>query len=546
MTDKSLESRIKKLEERFRDLKDSTEEATSSIEDLYDSLNNLKALPAYDSSITIPNNNGSDLSPDNSSGKSTDKSPSKNDIYRVLGKYNLLPSTETYILAERFGNLLLENLLPSKQQLIEMLEYVLTKSKEEQIEIYNKITNTVGQDCNALKYEKDKDKPKMLTILELGLSPYYRMQAICKLQMLEKMDTQDAEYCKLSQWMDNLLSIPFGKYNTPNYINTYLEGGAETQISKANANTNTKAKDILQTARAELDNVIYGQQATKTHILEIIARMISNPSTTGTVFAVEGVPGCGKTTLIKEGLSKILGLPFEFISLGGASESAYLAGQNYTYIGSGPGKIIQALKQAKCMNPIFYFDELDKVSNTERGQEVMNLLIHLTDPAQNAHFQDQYMDGIPVDLSRAIFVFSFNDRRQVNPILLDRMEVIRFHTYTPADKAVIIEKHLIPQIMHKYFGNAASSIKCIMKNKSKIMQLLVSRCSRISSGNSGIIKKKIIRAKSSGIRTIIRRIDKAIAKVNLAILESGFGQDIIKIRKIILTTKMFSIKANQC
>jgi len=538
MTDKNLESRIKKLEERFRDLKDSTEEATSSIEDLYDSLNNLKAPSAYDSRIPIPNNNGSDLSPDNSSGKSTDKSPSKNDIYRVLGKYNLLPSTETYILAERFGNLLLENLSPSKQQLIEMLEYFLTKSKEEQIEIYNKIAKIAGQDCNALKYEKDK--PKILNILELGLSPYYRMQAICKLQMLEKMDTQDAEYCKLSQWMDNLLSIPFGKYNTPNYINTYLEDGEVTQISKANANT--KAKNILQTSREELDNVIYGQQATKTHILEIIARMISNPSTTGTVFAVEGVPGCGKTTLIKEGLSKILGLPFEFISLGGASESAYLAGQNYTYIGSGPGKIIQGLKQAKCMNPIFYFDELDKVSTTERGQEVMNLLIHLTDPAQNAHFQDQYMDGISVDLSRAIFVFSFNDRRLVHPILLDRMEVIRFHTYTPADKAVIIEKHLIPQIMNKYFGNAASSIKCIMKNKSKIMQLLVSRCSRISSGTSGIIKKKTIRAKSSGIRTIIHRIDKAVAKVNLAMLESGCGRDITKIKKIILTTKMFCNK----
>ncbi len=528
MIEKSFESRIKKLEERFRDLKDSTEEATSSIEDLYDSLNNIKAPPPpiNNSSGRISINNDSEI-PD-------DKLSSKNDIYRLLGKHHLLPSDETYILAERFGNLLLNNLLLNQKKLIEMLEYFLTKTKDEQINICNKIVKISEQNFNTIKYEKDK--PRILTILELELSPYYRIQAICKLQMLEKMDSQDAEYCKLSQWMDNLLSIPFGKYNTPKYISTFLDGRPEIN----------KCKEILQTARNELNQVIYGQQETKKHILEIIARMISNPNTPGSIFAVEGVPGCGKTTLVKNGLSKILGLPFEFISLGGASESAYLAGQNYTYIGSAPGKIIQALKQAKCMNPIFYFDELDKVSTTERGLEVMNLLIHLTDPAQNGHFQDQYMDGIPVDLSRAVFVFSFNDRRLVNPILLDRMEVIRFHNYTPADKAVIIEKHLIPQIINKYFGDTIGyKIKCIMKNKSKIMRLLVSSRVRIAGGGiggigGGIIKKKVLRAKSSGIRTIIRRIEKAVAKVNLDMLESG--RDITKIKKIILTTKMFSKK----
>jgi uncharacterized protein YbcI len=543
MTDKSLESRIKKLEERFSDLKDSTEDAQSSIEDLYDSLNNLKALPSYDSRIPLKNNNDSTISLYNNPVKSVDKfldkpvdnpvdNPvDKNDIHCLLGKYNLLPASETYILAEGFGNLLLKNLFPSKQQLIEMLEYFLTRTTSEQLEIYNKIGNPASNDFNKLS----KDKPKMLAILELGLSSYYRHQVICKLQLLEKMDSQDAEYCKLSQWMDNLLSIPFTKYTTPKYISTYLEG--KMVSNKGNA------KDILKTARAELDNVIYGQQATKTHILEIIARMISNPSTTGTVFAVEGVPGCGKTTLIKEGLSKILDLPFEFISLGGASEAAYLAGQNYTYIGSGPGKIIQALKQAKCMNPIFYFDELDKVSKTERGQEIMNLLIHLTDPAQNSHFQDQYMDGIPVDLSRAIFIFSFNNRCLVNQILLDRMEVIRFHTYTPADKSVIIEKHLIPQIMKKYFGNSAARIRCIFKNKKQVIKILLSRPERASSSD-GVIKKKTMRAKSLGIRTIIRRIDNAIAKLNLALLEDGW--DITKIKKVILTTKMFCKNTNKC
>ena len=418
-------------------------------------------------------------------------------------------------------------------KLNELLEYFISKSEEEQKRICDKIV--VQYYSSNISVFEGKEKPKILTILESGLSPYHQKVAISKLEILEKMDTQDAEYWKLSQWLENLIAIPFGIY-----INTQ---------TSALTSALTSAQTILQSARNKLDTVIYGQQATKSHMLEIIARMISNPTTQGSIFAVEGLPGCGKTTLIKDGFSQILGLPFEFIPLGGANESAYLAGQNYTYIGSAPGKIIQALKQAKCMNPIFYFDELDKVSTTERGAEIMNLLIHITDPAQNGYFQDLYMDGISVDLSRAIFVFSFNNRRLVNPILLDRMEIIKFHTYTPADKAIIIERHILPQIMNKYFGTE-SKIKCVMQNKQKIIRLLVSTQSPLRSRENGLAngitnckvnKKKVIRAKTSGIRIIIRRIEKAIARINLDMLENG--KEISKMKqknkKIILTARMF-------
>lgn len=514
----NLEARIKKLEEKYRDLKDSTEEANSSIEDLYDTVNNLKAPSPIQSAAE---------SISKSSINNNIRAPTKTDIYRLLGKHCLLPSDNTYIHAEKFGIFLLEhNLLPNQEKLNEVLEYFLSLNNSEQIEMCDKCDKLAKQDFTS----SAKRKPKLLTILESGLSPHYCNIALSKLQMLEQMDMQDPEYWKLSQWLDNLLAIPFDQYKTP-FLSASFSAAA--------------SDNIFAGARSLLDTVIYGQQATKNHMLEIIARMISNPSTCGSVFAVEGVPGCGKTTLIKEGLAQVLGLPFQFISLGGASEAAYLAGQNYTYVGSTPGQIVQALKQAKCMNPIFYFDELDKVSNTERGQEVMNLLIHLTDPAQNGHFQDLYMDGIPIDLSRAIFVFSFNDRHRVSPILLDRMEVIRFHAYTPADKAVIIDKYLIPQVMNKYFGQVlASRIKCVMRNKSLIMRMLVfstHKCKKISSG--GVIKKKILKCKTSrasgtsGIRGIIRRLEKAIASVNLRILEDG--RDITKIKKIILTDRLF-------
>jgi ATP-dependent Lon protease len=318
----------------------------------------------------------------------------------------------------------------------------------------------------------------------------------------------------LKQWLDNLLAIPFG-------------------INKKPAFYENTPHEIISNASFILDNAIYGQHKTKQHILEIVARMISNTNGRGTVFAVEGAPGVGKTSLIKNGLSPIFGLPFQFISLGGTRDIAYLAGENYTYIGSKPGLLVQALKQSKCMNPIFYFDELDKVSDTPHGQEIINLLIHITDPAQNEHFQDMYLDGIPIDLSRAVFIFSFNDRALVNPILLDRMEIIKFDKYTYQDKAVIVEKYLLPEIISEYFGSSAintlgssnalgsSNIKVILKNKKKVLKTLIliphnqNHRPNITPRKigKGIIKNT--RNKTRGIRCIKRKLEKAIARKNL-------------------------------
>ena len=205
--------------------------------------------------------------------------------------------------------------------------------------------------------------------------------------------------------MDTLLNIPWSEYR---YINIH-----SSMISS-----------YLSNARYTMDNVIYGQNETKDVIIQIISKMISNPNRCGNVFAVHGPPGVGKTTIIKEGMSKALNLPFAFISLGGATDSSYLDGHGYTYEGSIPGKIVDVITKVKCMNPIFYFDELDKISKTSKGEEIANLLIHLTDLSQNTLFQDKYLGNVSSDLSKSIFVFSFNDITRVNPILLDRMNLI--------------------------------------------------------------------------------------------------------------------------
>ena len=152
------------------------------------------------------------------------------------------------------------------------------------------------------------------------------------------------------------------------------------------------------------------------------------------------------TSIIKDGISKILGREFAFIALGGAGDSSFLEGHSYTYEGSTWGKIVQILIDSKCMNPIIYFDELDKVSDTPRGQEIIGILTHLTDTTQNSQFHDKYFSEIDFDLSKCLFIFSYNDESKVNPILKDRMYRIQTKGYEAKEKVKIARDYLLPKI----------------------------------------------------------------------------------------------------
>ena len=131
------------------------------------------------------------------------------------------------------------------------------------------------------------------------------------------------------------------------------------------------------------------------------------------------------TSLARNGIAKALKRPFQFFSLGGASDIAHYVGHSYTYEGSIWGRIIDSIMQAGCMNPVLYFDELDKVSSTPHGEEIISMLIHLTDRSQNMQYHDRYFAGVDFDLSQCLFVFSFNDESKVHPVLKDRMNVIQ-------------------------------------------------------------------------------------------------------------------------
>jgi len=159
------------------------------------------------------------------------------------------------------------------------------------------------------------------------------------------------------------------------------------------------------------------------------------------------------TSLAKNGLSQCLlnetdntHRPFAFIPVGGSCNGSTLSGHNYTYVGSTWGRIVDILIDKKCMNPIIFIDELDKVSKSEHGKEIIGILTHLVDSTQNDSFQDKYFDGIDLDLSKALFIFSYNDPDAIDRILLDRIHRIKFDHLSLDDKLVIANNYLLPEI----------------------------------------------------------------------------------------------------
>ena len=216
-------------------------------------------------------------------------------------------------------------------------------------------------------------------------------------------------------------------------------------------NLKKEKQTFLENCYSRLDESIYGQKDAKDQIIRIISQWI-NGNQSGYCLGFEGSPGLGKTSLAKYGISKALEdndgkfRPFGFIALGGSSNGSMLEGHSYTYVGSTWGRIVEVLMTSKCMNPIIFIDELDKISHTETGREIIGILTHLTDRTQNNEFCDKYFNGIKLDLSKVLFIFSYNDYSLLDSILADRIHRISFTNYTVSDKLIITNKYLTPKI----------------------------------------------------------------------------------------------------
>ena len=214
--------------------------------------------------------------------------------------------------------------------------------------------------------------------------------------------------------------------------------------------------DYMTKVRVTLDNAVHGHENAKKQIERIIGQWINGDidSNSSHVLGFEGNPGIGKTTLAK-GLAECLkdengnSRPFALIALGGDSNASTLVGHSYTYVGSNHGSIVQILMDKKCMNPIILFDEVDKISKTENGREITGILTHLLDSTQNNCFQDKYFSGIELDLSKALFILSYNDVSAIDKVLLDRVHRIKFDSLSIEDKIIVSNKQLLPELYKK-------------------------------------------------------------------------------------------------
>jgi len=258
--------------------------------------------------------------------------------------------------------------------------------------------------------------------------------ALAKYQALQNIDPSSTEYYKASQWIHGYTQLPLGLFKD---LPVKIEDGTE------------KCQEFMTSVAKCMETAIYGHNDAKLQIMQFVSSWIANPQAAGNVLSIHGPPGVGKTTLIKDGVAKALGRPFHFITLGGATDASFLDGHSYTYEGSTWGRIVDVLIKSKCMNPVIYFDELDKVSETPKGEEINNLLIHLTDGSQNDRFQDKYFTGIDLNLSRCLFIFSHNDHSRVNPILRDRMYNIQVDGFGLKEKLIIAEQYLVSQALQE-------------------------------------------------------------------------------------------------
>ena len=347
--------------------------------------------------------------------------------------------------------------IPNKEKYtsIEVLKYI------------KKIQGESGSNDKNEQLEKIKnyliagDKKKLtfnITLINELLKKHNKKEKKIKHHLLNKEQLRVEiekylEFCKFSE-NKNLLQETIETFISWCNINPVLNN-VEVKNDLTVLNGNMKQiTEYMSEVKSTLDKAVHGHDKAKKQIERIIGQWI-NGEQDGYCFGFEGPPGVGKTSLAKRGLSdclkdeKGISRPFAMIQMGGDSNGSTLHGHNYTYVGSTWGSIVQILIDKKCMNPIIFIDEVDKISRTEHGKEIVGILTHLLDPAQNDCFQDKYFTGIDLDLSKALFILSYNDVDAIDKILLDRVHRIKFSSLSLDDKLIISKTHILPDVYKK-------------------------------------------------------------------------------------------------
>jgi ATP-dependent Lon protease len=395
------------------------------------------------------------------------------------------------------------NEIPFKEKYtsVEVLKYIkkiqniLTTTEKEQIEQIKKylFSGDKKQICSNVSIIND--------LLIKHKNNKIKFQSLNKEQLKEEIE-KFIELCKTPE-NDELFNETIEYFvKHCDITNVFNTSNVKTEISTIRNNL-TQITEYLTEVKATLDKAVYGHDKAKKQIERIIGQWI-NGEQDGYCFGFEGPPGVGKTSLSKYGLSNCLkddkgnGRPFAMIQMGGDVNGCTLNGHNYTYVGSTWGAIVQILIDKKCMNPIIFIDEVDKISQTEHGKEIFGILTHLLDPTQNDCFQDKYFSGIDLDLSKALFVLSYNDVNAIDKILLDRIHRIKFNSLSFEDKLVICKTHILPDIYKKM------GLEDIIQFKDPVLKFIIEEYTL-----------------ESGVRKLKEILFEIVGEINLDILKNN-------------------------
>ncbi len=338
--------------------------------------------------------------------------------------------------------------------------------------VFSQMFNGGGDEKDGIpaKFKALKEK-----LLKLNLDDKVKERVISRLKNI------DSDKHKHLEWFELLLKIPFKKY-------------AEIPVTKTDHPDRISKyfDDVYDT----LNKATYGMQQVKEEIVNYVAQIVSTENKNmPRIIALHGEAGIGKSALLRRGLSECLKRPMKNFSCGGIRDSAFLNGFSFTYSGSRPGAIVNGLIECGVSNPIFFFDELDKISTTNDGIDIQNVLIHLTDPVQNNNFEDKYFDGIPIDLSKVIFIFAFNDIGLISPILKDRLHIINIPTPSIQEKVIIGTKYLTKEL----YPNIGFSEGDVVFSEEIMRYIITQHCEH-----------------DKGVRNLKRYIETILLKINTA------------------------------
>jgi len=483
--------------------KDDILNISNGIKFVKDRLNTLKGSLSYDV-LTVPKYfkdnylkilNLRDLVVSSSSEIAEDVKKKYND-YRSLQAKPLLSLINEFLLASKYRKIDILTLLLMSNEDDQKLAFILFdvfKSKDKKdvtSEVYQSLHHIIRELLDVSKAVVEKEEQELSKISDSDI-PYERRINMMKTddnikgKAMEKLKAMKSSFqgdSKAQAWLDGLLKLPFGvnsmneiisfkenfisKLNQPlfsdNEVDCYIENlqknlkntdksELQSGVIEEWSQYKVNKKEYLKEVRKTLDSAVYGHKEAKVQLERIFAQWINGESK-GAVLGLMGPPGTGKTSLAKNGLSKCLKdkngkpRPFVFLPIGGSVNGSTLVGHNFTYVGSTWGRIADILMSSECMNPIIFIDEIDKVSHTEHGKEIISILTHLTDSTQNDEFEDKFFAGIKLDLSKALIVFSFNDPDLIDPILKDRITIIETHPLSTKEKVTIIQDYMFPEI----------------------------------------------------------------------------------------------------